>query len=81
VTTITCKIPEKLDAEMEAAVRKGQISKSEFVRRAIEQTLARHKAAAELSAYDVMKDGCGIVKSGPTDLANNQAHLKNFGRD
>jgi hypothetical protein len=66
---------------MEATVRKGRISKSEFVRRAIEQTLARDKAAAKLSAYDVMKDGCGIVRVGPADLATNPAHQKDFGRD
>ena len=81
MTTITCKISEKLDAEMEAAVRKRRMPKSEFVRQAIEQTLARHKAAAELSAYDVMKEGCGIAKKGPADLGTNPAYLKDFGRD
>jgi Arc/MetJ-type ribon-helix-helix transcriptional regulator len=81
VRTITCKIPENLDAEMEAAVEKQGISKSEFVRQAIEQTLEHQKTSAKLSAYDLMKDGCGVVKEGPTDLATHPKHLAKFGRD
>jgi Arc/MetJ-type ribon-helix-helix transcriptional regulator len=81
VTTITCKIPENLDAEMEAAVEKQGISKSEFVRQAIERSLQQQKTSVKLSAYDLMKDACGIVKRGPRDLATNSKHLEKFGRD
>jgi hypothetical protein len=33
-----------------------------------------------ISAYDAMKDGCGIVKGGPRDLASNKKHLAGYGR-
>ena len=81
MTTITCKIEESLDAELEAVVRKQGISKSEFVRQALEDRLQEHKQSASLSAYDVMKEACGIVKQGPLYLATNPQHLRNFGRD
>ena len=35
---------------------------------------------AEPSAFDLMKDGCGIIRSGVTDLATNPKHLEDFGR-
>ena len=35
---------------------------------------------AEASAFDLMKDGCGIIRSGVPDLATNPKHLENFGR-
>lgn len=33
------------------------------------------------TAFDLMKDGCGIVNSGVGDLASNPKHLEGFGRD
>ena len=34
----------------------------------------------EVSAFDLMKEGCGIIRSGVPDLATNAKHLENFGR-
>jgi len=81
VTTITCKIPEKLNAELEAIAQKRGISRSEFVREAIERDLERQKNQVKPSAWDVMREACGILKGGPRDLATNPTHLKDFGRD
>jgi Arc/MetJ-type ribon-helix-helix transcriptional regulator len=81
VPTITCKIPEKMDAELESIIEKRAISKSEFVRQAIERELEEQKKAVELSAYDLMKEACGIIKGGPADLSTNPKHMKGFGRD
>lgn len=81
MTTITCKIPEKLDAELEAIVEKRGISKSELVRQAIEQNIEQQKRQVKLSAYDLMKEACGIIKGGPRDLATNPKYMQGFGRD
>jgi metal-responsive CopG/Arc/MetJ family transcriptional regulator len=81
MTTITCKIPEKLEAEMNAIVEKRGISKSEFVRESIQQQIHEQKKRVKLSAYEVMKEACGIIQGGPRDLATNPKHLKGFGRD
>ncbi len=34
-----------------------------------------------VSAYEAMKDGCGIVRSGHRDLSTNPKHMEGFGRD
>jgi metal-responsive CopG/Arc/MetJ family transcriptional regulator len=78
VTTITCKIPERLDATLEAVAAKRKVSKSEIVREALEENLGNK---AKISAYDLMKDACGIVKSGVRDLATNPKHLRDLGRE
>lgn len=31
------------------------------------------------SAFDLMQDGCGIVRSGVGDLSSNPEHLEGFG--
>lgn len=80
MTVITCKIPELLDAALEAKARQRRVSKSRIVREALERSLEGRKAPP-LSAYDVMKSACGIVRSGHKDLASNPKHMKNFGRD
>jgi len=80
MTTITCKLPENLDAQLEAVAEKRGISKSHLVREAIEENLRKEKKRVKLSAYDVMKAACGIVKGGPRDLASNPKYLKGFGR-
>ena len=36
---------------------------------------------SEASAYELMKNGCGIVDSGIGDLATNPDHMEGFGRD
>jgi hypothetical protein len=34
-----------------------------------------------VSAFEAMKDGCGMFDSGHTDLATNPKHMEGFGRD
>lgn len=34
-----------------------------------------------VTAWDLMKDGCGIVNSGIPDLGSNKKHLEGMGRD
>jgi len=78
VTTITCKIPEALDVQLEALARRERTSKSTIVRQALEQKLRRaHKRAAP-TAFDLVKSLCGSLH-GPTDLSSNPRHLEGFG--
>ena len=79
--TITCKISEKLDAELEAVAERRGVSKSKVVRESIEAYLPDQKKRAGISAFDVMRDACGIIKGGPRDLATHRRHMKGFGRD
>lgn len=81
MSTITCKIPETLDAELELVAEKLGVSKSEVVRNAITEKVQQQKQQQNLSAHDVMAAACGIVKSGATDRSWNRKRMKGFGRD
>ncbi len=35
---------------------------------------------APLSAHELMKDGCGMVRSGKGDLSTNKKHLRGYGK-
>lgn len=78
MTTITCKIPEKLDAELAAAARQRRVSKSTIVREALENRLKRGRGVAALTAYDLAKSVCGKLR-GPSDLATNPKYMEGFG--
>ena len=78
MTTITCKIPDKLSAHLEAAARQRRVSKSQIIREAIMAVLRKKKPA--VSAFDLMKDACGIIKGGPRDYASDPKHLRGFGK-
>lgn len=60
--------------EIEAAVEK--LPPREMAKLA--EWLAQRRQ--EVSAYDAMQDGCGIVQGEPRDLASNQKHLDDYGR-
>ena len=77
MTTITCKIPDKISAHLEAIARQRRVPKSQIVREALAASFRKGKS--QLSAFDLMKDACGIVKGGPKNYASNARHLKGFG--
>ena len=78
--TITCKIPEKLAAQLDALARAERRSKSAVVREALEDRLKKKRRRGSVSGYDLVKHLCGVLKGGPTDLATDPAHMKGFGR-
>ena len=66
-------------AEIEAAA--ASLSPKQQ-RKLLEHLTARLSAAkvTGLSAHDLMKDGCGIVRSGKGDLSTNKKHLRGYGK-
>ncbi|MGA3170016.1 MAG: ribbon-helix-helix domain-containing protein [Chthoniobacteraceae bacterium] len=79
MTTITCKVPEKLAAQLDSVARAERRSKSAVVREALEGRLKAKRRRAVVSGYDLVKHLCGSLKGGPNDLATNPAHMKGFG--
>ena len=77
MTTITCKIPDTISADLEAVARQRRVPKSQIVREALAASFRKSKP--QVSAFDLMKDACGIVKGGPRDYASHPKHLKGFG--
>lgn len=77
MTTITCKIPDTISAHLEALARQRRVPKSQIVREALAASFRKSKP--KVSAFDLIKDACGIVKGGPKDYASNPKHMKGFG--
>jgi hypothetical protein len=75
---VTLKIDEGLAARLEGTVRRRGLSKSAWLRNAIEARLAEE--AAHDSFADRARDLAGCVKGRPKDLASNPKHLRGFGR-
>jgi hypothetical protein len=78
MTTITCKIPDKISAHLEATAQQRCVPKSQIVREALAASFRKSKP--KMSAFDLMKDVCGIVRGGPKDYASHSRHLKGFGK-
>ncbi len=79
MTTLSLKLPDQLAEELAAAAAKRRVSKATLARELLESSLA--PARSKPSAYDVMRDACGVVADAPRDLAANKRHLANYGRD
>lgn len=47
----------------------------------INNTVSHPAKSSPPSAFDLMKDGCGIVSSGVGDLSSNPKHLDSFGHE
>lgn len=78
MTTLTCKIPEDLNALLETAAEKEHVSKSVILREALEARLKKSKSARKSSAYDLVRHLSGSLE-GPTDLATDPKYMKGFG--
>jgi len=77
--TLTCKIPEKLAAQLDALARTERRSKSAVVREALENRLKAQRQRGQVTAYDLAKHLCGSIKGGPSDLATNPKYMEGFG--
>jgi metal-responsive CopG/Arc/MetJ family transcriptional regulator len=78
VNTITCKLPAKLDAELSAAAQEQGVSKSEVVRKALEDQIGRRRGKKTHRAFDLVGNLSGSL-NGPADLLTNPKYMKDFG--
>jgi len=79
VTTITCKVSEKLAAQLALLARSERRSKSALVREALEERVKAKRRRKPVRAADLVRHLRGSIKGGPTDLATNPEHMKGFG--
>ena len=77
--TLSLKVPDELDHEIEELARRKGWTKSRLIRRAITEYAPRGGRVSRGSFLARAKDLIGSV-SGPPDLSSNPAHLKGFGR-
>lgn len=76
--TITCKLPAKLDAELTSVAQEEGISKSEVVRKALEDRIGRRRGKKRHRAFDLVGNLRGSL-NGPADLLTNPKYMQDFG--
>ncbi len=70
---LTVKMEAELERELEAAARAVGLSKSEFVRRGLQDAIARARKGAKPTPWDLGKDLFGKVASGNPELSQSRA--------
>ena len=80
MATINCKIPEELNNQLEAEAARTKVPKSALVRKALKRSLPLPKKKLQKSAFQSVKDLCGLIQNGPKDVSTNPKYLKDFGR-
>jgi len=76
--TISLKVPDTIDARLEARARGLGKTKSELTREALARFLEA-SPRPDVSCLDLVRDLVGIAR-GPGDLASNKKHLRGYGR-
>jgi len=76
MTTLTCKIPDELDARLEALARQAKLPKGKVVRKVLERAVP--KLSRNGTAFNLVAGLCGSL-SGPSDLATNPRYLEGLG--
>ena len=80
MTTITCKIPDDLNEQLEAEAARKLLPKSALIREALERSLKHSQKARRQTAFDRIQPLCGIIKDGPNDVSTNPKYMKDFGQ-
>jgi hypothetical protein len=80
VVTITCKIPDDLNDLLEAEASRAMLPKSALVREALKRSLKHPRQAPKNAAFDRVRDLCGIIKDGPSDMSTNPRYMDGFGK-
>lgn len=79
MATLTVKLPEHLNQQLAATARRRGVSRSQFVREAIERSLRVLHASSGATCLDLAGDLVGS-HSGPSGLSMDAKYLKGYGR-
>jgi predicted DNA-binding protein len=77
--TLVLRIPDDLEARLEALASRLGKTKSAIARELLSKGV-RSRRKDDLSAFDLIRDQIGIVDTGIGDLASNPKHMQRFGR-
>jgi len=77
--TLTLKLPEVLETQLDAFANKNGLSKSEIVRRALSYYLSNNDHVNTGSFLDLSRDLAGSIEA-PSDLSTNKEHLDGYGK-
>ena len=77
--TISLKLPEEMDAMLEAIAEERGKTKSEIVREALVAFFENGQKKPAVSAYDLAKELIGKFR-GPRDLSTSRKYMRGYRR-
>ena len=77
--TISLKLPEILESQLDIVARKNALSKSEIVRRALLDYFSRANVSRSGSFFELAQDLAGSI-NGPSDLSTNKDRFEGYGK-
>ena len=77
--TLSLKLPEILESQLDIFARKNGMSRSEIVRRALVEYFSRDEVSRPGSFLDLARDLAGSIE-GPSDLSTNKDYLEGYGK-
>ena len=82
MNTISLKMPKKLHGRLVRASKVQAVSKSEFVRRAVERALDEAQIPTQKpSLLELAGELLGSVRFGPPALSTDPKYLAGYGKD
>ncbi len=78
MNTLTLKVPEVLNAQLNTYAKSKGMSKSEIVRIALLEYFSKDDTRFEGSFLDLSKDLAGSVEA-PDDLSENKTYFEGYG--
>jgi antitoxin component of RelBE/YafQ-DinJ toxin-antitoxin module len=78
MSTLTLKVPDVLNAQLNSYAKQKGLSKSEIVRIALSEYFSRDNIPFEGSILDLSEDLAGSIEA-PSDLSINKDYLEGYG--
>jgi predicted DNA-binding protein len=77
---LTIELSDELTARLGVASEIRDVDPAQYVREILESALPKEIPIDGMSAFDVLRDMVGCVKTGVSDLSTNPKHMEGFGR-
>ena len=71
--TVTLKLPVEMVARLEKEVESSQTTKSQIMRLALEKYFKKSRTKKEISAFDLMQEGSGVISQTAPALSNKKS--------
>jgi len=76
--TVSLKISPRLEAELKSGAVRNKVSKSEYMRRLLEEGVRRQSKRRSLR--EALQGAIGCFDSGVSDKSTNPKYMKGFGK-
>jgi metal-responsive CopG/Arc/MetJ family transcriptional regulator len=77
--TLTLKLPDNIEAQLNNYAQKKGVNKTEIIRRALTEYISHEEIGRSGSFLELSRDMMGCIV-GPSDLSTNKRHFEIYGK-